>query len=207
MDARGLVTWTTAAYHPTQPDLQQRIRDYLDAGVQLLWVFYAEARYVMVHRPAGSAHRVRDTEALDGEGVLPGFRRELQRCSAKCECSARLAASRGPLFFQLQLFDPSANVVAIQIVGPNPHDFSDILDLTLRFTELRPFQLRDDEVFDSYDAEGDALEIVLQAPPKLFPMKCRDFRMIRSIFQPVAKSTTLNWPSSRSAASAASSST
>ncbi len=58
-------------------DFQQRIRDYLDASVQLLWVFYPEARYVMVHRPDGSARMVRETEALEGEDILPGFRLEL----------------------------------------------------------------------------------------------------------------------------------
>lgn len=58
-------------------DFQQRIRDYLDAGVRLLWVIYPDARYAMVHRVDGSARMVRETEALDGEDVLPGFRLEL----------------------------------------------------------------------------------------------------------------------------------
>jgi Uma2 family endonuclease len=58
-------------------DFQQRIPDYLDAGVGLLWVIYPDARYAMVYRPDGSARLVRETEALDGEAVLPGFRLEL----------------------------------------------------------------------------------------------------------------------------------
>src|SRR5688500_2439710 len=58
-------------------DFQQRVRDYLDAGVPLLWIIYPHARYAMVHRPDGSARMMRDTEALDGEEILPGFRLEL----------------------------------------------------------------------------------------------------------------------------------
>ena len=54
-------------------DFQKRVRDYLDAGVRLLWVIYPDARYAMVHRSDGSARLVRETEALDGEDVLPGF--------------------------------------------------------------------------------------------------------------------------------------
>jgi Uma2 family endonuclease len=58
-------------------DFQQRVRDYLDAGVRLLWVIYPDAGYAMVHRADGSARMVRETQALDGEDVLPGFRLEL----------------------------------------------------------------------------------------------------------------------------------
>jgi Uma2 family endonuclease len=54
-------------------DFQQRIRAYLHAGVRLLWVIYPDARYAMIHRSDGSATMVLETEALDGEDVLPGF--------------------------------------------------------------------------------------------------------------------------------------
>ncbi|MGH7470598.1 MAG: Uma2 family endonuclease [Longimicrobiales bacterium] len=60
-------------------DFQRRIRDYLEAGVRLLWVIYPDAGYAMVHRPDGSARMVRETEALDGENVLPGFRLPLAK--------------------------------------------------------------------------------------------------------------------------------
>jgi Uma2 family endonuclease len=55
----------------------QRIRDYLDAGISLLWIIYPDARYAIAHRADGSAHIVRDTEVLIAEDVLPGFRLEL----------------------------------------------------------------------------------------------------------------------------------
>jgi Uma2 family endonuclease len=65
-------------YSPTnwrrRGDFQQRVRDYLDAGVGLLWVIYPSAGYAMVHRPDGSARMVRETDALEGEDVVPGFR-------------------------------------------------------------------------------------------------------------------------------------
>lgn len=55
-------------------DFHQRIRDYLDAGVPLLWVIYPASRYAAVYRADGSARVLREDEELDGETVLPGFR-------------------------------------------------------------------------------------------------------------------------------------
>ena len=55
-------------------DFQQRIRDFLDAGVRLLWVIYPHAGYAMALRPDGSARMLREDDVLDGEDVLPGFR-------------------------------------------------------------------------------------------------------------------------------------
>lgn len=58
-------------------DFQQRVRDWLDAGVRLLWVIYPDPEYAMAYRPDGSARMVREHESLDGEDVLPGFRLDL----------------------------------------------------------------------------------------------------------------------------------
>jgi len=58
-------------------DFDQRIRDYLDAGVQLLWVIHPEARFAVAYRSDGSAQMLRETDTLDGEDVLPGFRLDL----------------------------------------------------------------------------------------------------------------------------------
>lgn len=55
-------------------DFHQRIRDYLDAGVRLLWVIYPEARYAVAYHPEGDARLLRERESLDGEDVLSGFR-------------------------------------------------------------------------------------------------------------------------------------
>ncbi len=73
-----LVVEVFSASNQRKPgDFQRRVRDYLEAGVALLWVLYPDAGYAMVHRPDGSARMVRESEALDGEDVLPGFRLEL----------------------------------------------------------------------------------------------------------------------------------
>jgi Uma2 family endonuclease len=54
-------------------EVQQKVRDYLEAGARLVWVIAPEARSVTVYRPDGSARLVRDPDSLDGEDVLPGL--------------------------------------------------------------------------------------------------------------------------------------
>jgi Uma2 family endonuclease len=53
---------------------QRRIQDYLDAGVALLWVIHTATRTATAYDRDGAARLVRESEALDGEPVLPGFR-------------------------------------------------------------------------------------------------------------------------------------
>ena len=57
----------------TMADVQQKVRDYLDAGTRLVWLLTPQARTVTVYRADGSARLLRDQDALDGEDVLPGF--------------------------------------------------------------------------------------------------------------------------------------
>lgn len=54
-------------------DLQQKVRDYLEAGARLVWVIAPQAETVTVYRPDGSARLLRAPDSLDGEAVLPGF--------------------------------------------------------------------------------------------------------------------------------------
>jgi Uma2 family endonuclease len=54
-------------------EVQQKVRDYLEAGARLVWVVAPRARTVTVYRPDGSARLVREPERLDGEDVLPGL--------------------------------------------------------------------------------------------------------------------------------------
>ncbi|MCS6963106.1 Uma2 family endonuclease [Thermoflexus sp.] len=54
-------------------DLQQKVRDYLEAGAQRVWVVAPEARTVTVYRPDGTARFLREHEVLEGEEVLPGL--------------------------------------------------------------------------------------------------------------------------------------
>lgn len=64
-------------YSPTnlkrRGDFQQRVRDFMDVGVPLLWVIYPDARYAVMHRPDGWARVIRENESLDGGDVMPGF--------------------------------------------------------------------------------------------------------------------------------------
>jgi Uma2 family endonuclease len=52
----------------------QRIQDYLDAGVRLLWVIHTKTRSATIYRHDRSARVLRETDELDGEEVVPGFR-------------------------------------------------------------------------------------------------------------------------------------
>jgi Uma2 family endonuclease len=54
-------------------EVQQKVRDYLEAGSRLVWVIAPRARTVTVYRPDGSARLLREPDALDGEDMLPGF--------------------------------------------------------------------------------------------------------------------------------------
>jgi hypothetical protein len=53
--------------------VQQKVRDYLEAGARLVWVLAPRARTATVYRPDGSAHLVREPESLDGEDAVPGL--------------------------------------------------------------------------------------------------------------------------------------
>lgn len=55
-------------------DVQQKVRDYLEAGAHLVWVVAPSAQAVTVDRADGSARLLREWEALEGEDALPGLR-------------------------------------------------------------------------------------------------------------------------------------
>jgi Uma2 family endonuclease len=54
-------------------DVQQKIRDYFDAGAHLVWVIAPAARSATVYRADGSARLLREGDHLDGEDALPGL--------------------------------------------------------------------------------------------------------------------------------------
>lgn len=55
-------------------DVQQKVRDYLEAGTRLVWVLAPEAKSATSYRADGSARLFREVDNLDGEEVLPGVR-------------------------------------------------------------------------------------------------------------------------------------
>ncbi|MEO6809469.1 MAG: Uma2 family endonuclease [Isosphaeraceae bacterium] len=63
--------------HDIAADLEEKVEDFLSAGVPLIWVLNPETRTVQVHRGDGSGSRLRPGDTLDGEDVLPGFRCEV----------------------------------------------------------------------------------------------------------------------------------
>ena len=54
-------------------DVDEKIREYLDAGVKLIWIINPEQQTVTVYRADGSAARLTETDTLDGQQVVPGF--------------------------------------------------------------------------------------------------------------------------------------
>jgi Uma2 family endonuclease len=52
---------------------QRRIRDYLDAGVRVIWVIHTATQSATVHTSDGAWRSVNTREALEGGMVLPGL--------------------------------------------------------------------------------------------------------------------------------------
>jgi Uma2 family endonuclease len=54
-------------------ELEEKVEEYLRAGVRLIWLIYPEVRVIQVVRADGSGYRLRAGAKLTGEDVLPGF--------------------------------------------------------------------------------------------------------------------------------------
>jgi Uma2 family endonuclease len=81
----------------TYYEVEEKVREYLHAGVRLVWVVNPATRMVRVHRPDGSLADLREHEELTGEDVLPGFRCPVRDLfpPAKTSASANGAADQG----------------------------------------------------------------------------------------------------------------
>ncbi len=55
-------------------DVESKINDYLQAGVKLIWIINPAGRSVQILRQDGSSGRLLESDDLDGEDLLPGFR-------------------------------------------------------------------------------------------------------------------------------------
>ena len=55
-------------------ELEEKVEEYLRAGVKLVWVVYPDIHIVQVYRVDGTTSRFRAHDELSGENVLPGFR-------------------------------------------------------------------------------------------------------------------------------------
>jgi Uma2 family endonuclease len=57
----------------TAGEVRDKVRNWLEAGVRLVWALYPRTRSVIVHRPGGEARVLQADDILDAEPVLPGF--------------------------------------------------------------------------------------------------------------------------------------
>jgi Uma2 family endonuclease len=55
-------------------EVEEKVEEYLDAGVRLVWVVYPSTRTIHVNRGDRSSTVVRSSDELSGEDLLPGFR-------------------------------------------------------------------------------------------------------------------------------------
>ncbi|MBC7852115.1 MAG: Uma2 family endonuclease [Pirellulaceae bacterium] len=54
-------------------EVEEKVDEYLHAGVALVWVLNPKLRTVRVFRPDGTVAQLGETSVLAGEGVVPGF--------------------------------------------------------------------------------------------------------------------------------------
>jgi Uma2 family endonuclease len=54
-------------------ELRRRTRDYLEAGVSIVWVVWPEERSISVYRGSMTPLELTAEDTLDGGDVLPGF--------------------------------------------------------------------------------------------------------------------------------------
>ena len=57
----------------TAYEVEDKIAQWLGAGVQLVWVLYPETHRVQVHRADGTVTKLQSEESLMGADVVPGF--------------------------------------------------------------------------------------------------------------------------------------
>jgi Uma2 family endonuclease len=57
----------------TAYEVDEKIEEYLAAGVPLVWVVNPETRIVQVHRQVGPVSKLHVTDELTGEDILAGF--------------------------------------------------------------------------------------------------------------------------------------
>ena len=62
--------------HPTDlyDGVEEKLADYFDAGIPLVWVVTPKTRTVLVYHADGTARRLRDTDDLTADPVIAGFR-------------------------------------------------------------------------------------------------------------------------------------
>ncbi len=62
----------------TYNDVQEKLEDYLSAGVRMVWIVRPKQKTVTVYRSLFDFKVLRESEELDGADVLPNFKCDLQ---------------------------------------------------------------------------------------------------------------------------------
>jgi Uma2 family endonuclease len=57
----------------TGPEVEAKVREYLAAGVELVWVADPDARTVTAHRPSQPPQVFAAADTLTADPVIPGF--------------------------------------------------------------------------------------------------------------------------------------
>jgi Uma2 family endonuclease len=65
---------TVEVVSPNDFEVEEKVDEYLDAGVKLVWVLNPPKRAVKVYRAQGAMSQLNENDELSGEDVLPGFR-------------------------------------------------------------------------------------------------------------------------------------
>ena len=60
-------------------DIEDKVQDYLAAGVNLIWIIYLQKQFVVVHRQSKIVSILFETDEIEGEEVLPNFRLPLEK--------------------------------------------------------------------------------------------------------------------------------
>jgi Uma2 family endonuclease len=58
----------------TYEEVEEKLADYFDAGVPLVWVVIPKTRTVLVYQADGTARRPRDSDDLTADPVIPNLR-------------------------------------------------------------------------------------------------------------------------------------
>ncbi len=66
----------------TRREMDEKISEYLAAGVRLIWIVTPKQRTVTVHRPGQEAQTLAESDVLDGQDVVPGFQYSIAKLFA-----------------------------------------------------------------------------------------------------------------------------
>jgi len=60
--------------HDLADEIEDKVKEYLQAGVRLVWIVFPRHGRVYVHDHSGAVRVVQGSDTLEGGDVLPGFR-------------------------------------------------------------------------------------------------------------------------------------